>query len=43
MERDVTVIIRLTGKASQVWKLLAAYCQQHGNKTLNEIAKQEER
>jgi len=43
MERDVKLIIRLTGKASQVWKLLAAYCQQHGNKTLNEIAKQEER
>lgn len=32
-------IIRLSGKARQVWKIWALFVQRQGNKTLGELAK----
>ena len=34
------LVIRLSGKANQIFKMFNSFCQQHGNKTLKELIKE---
>ena len=40
--RKTILILCLSGKAYQILKVFKLYCEQHGNKTLAEIAEKRE-